>query len=295
MNGSPLATRIAHIADPHLPFGLPQGLEWVGKRGLSGLSWRLRRGKHHRAEVADALIEDLCANPHDVVAMTGDLINFGLPREFRQSADWLARLGPPEDVVAIPGNHEALAGAWEAAMQQNWGDYAWHGRMFTHADTALIAVSSACVTPPFFASGGVTREALGLLRSQLTDARASNLVPIVLIHHPPTPITKRRKALANLEETAAVLAEGGASLVLHGHNHRRDLSWIDAPHGRIPVLGAPSLSMAPGLRQPAGAWRSLLVQRSADKARVEVTERTVTSNMELKTRTPVVLSLPILA
>lgn len=295
MPAEPSETRIAHLTDPHLPFGLPSGVEWLGKRGLSGLSWLVRRHKRHCPQVAEALVQDMLAHPHDLVAMTGDLINFGLPREFEASRRWLTGLGPPERVIALPGNHEALAGDWGKAMQRHWGDYARPGRVITHGGTALISVSSACVTPPFFASGVVAKDALEMLRHELDAARDRGLLPVVLIHHPPTPITIRRKALANLQETADVIARGGASLVLHGHTHSRDLSWISAPHGRIPVLGAPSLSMSAGHRQAPGAWRSLRIRPGTGQASLCVTERTITASLQISTRTPVEIALPVLA
>jgi hypothetical protein len=40
----------------------------------------------------------------------------------------------------------------------------------------------------------------------------------------------------------AMLAEHGADLVLHGHNHEQQLMWLDGPHGRIPAVGVPSAS-----------------------------------------------------
>lgn len=295
MTADSAETRIAHVTDPHLSFGMPRGAELFGKRGLSALSWLSSRRSRHNAETAEVLVQDLLADPHDAVAMTGDLINFGLPREFELSKKWLSRLGPPDSVIAIPGNHEALAGNWEEAMERHWAGYAEPNRTLTLGGANLIAVSSACVTPPLFASGHVQQAALECLRSNLAAARAKGLLAVVLIHHPPTPIAKRRKALSNLRDTADVVANGGASLVLHGHMHGRDLSWIDAPHGRIPVLGAPSLSMAPGHRHPAGAWRSLLIQRSEGATRVRITERVITKSMGLATRTPFDLRLPVVA
>jgi hypothetical protein len=41
----------------------------------------------------------------------------------------------------------------------------------------------------------------------------------------------------------ALLAEHGAELVLHGHNHDQQLMWLEGPKGRrIPAVGVPSAS-----------------------------------------------------
>lgn len=292
-------TRIAHIADPHLPFGLPSGVEWFGKRGLSGLSWLLRRRHKHREDVAEALLSDMLSHNHDLIAMAGDLVNFGLAREFAAGRTWLERLGPPERVIAIPGNHEALAGRWQDTLQRHWGNYDATGRIVAVGAVALIAVSSAVVTPPGFASGRVGADGLRKLAAQLAEARQRGLLPVVLIHHPPTPIAIARKALSDLRETAEVIATGGAALVLHGHTHCRDLSWIDGSRGgssaRIPVLGAPSLSMAPGTHQDPGAWRSLRIWREGENAGVEICEHRITETLQVAARTPFQLALPVLA
>ncbi|MEM9043647.1 MAG: metallophosphoesterase [Pseudomonadota bacterium] len=288
-------TRIAHVTDAHLDLAQPKGAEWLGKRGLSGLSWRLRRHRLHRRDVADALLFDLLAQPHDLVAMSGDVINFGLEREFAAAKPWLERLGPPERVLATPGNHEALAGPWKEAMQRHWATYAAPGRMLCHGSVALIAVSSACVTPPFFASGYVDGEEMARLRSNLNTAREKALVPVVMIHHPPTSVVSRRKGLSNHDQVAAVLAEEGAALVLHGHTHRRDLSWIDAPYGRIPVLGTPSLSMVEDAPSPPGCWRLMIIRCREGLAEVEIHEHGMSANGNIAHRTPFSLRLPILA
>jgi len=283
--------RIAHLSDLHLPLATPRGLEWLGKRGLSGLSWHIRRSRLHRLDIAEALLADMLATPHDVVAMTGDLINFGLEREFAAARPWLERMGPPDRVIALPGNHEALAGRWDGAMRRHWLAYSEAGRYLVTGFVALISVSTAVVTPPFMASGRVGRLGQERLADQLSQARGDNLLPVVLMHHPPTAITIKRKSLSDLTATARVLAEGGAGLVLHGHTHRRELSWIDAPHGRIPVLGIPSFSMNPTGRRYPGAWRMVRITGGPGAARVEMIEHAITPDLDIQVRTPLRLAL----
>ena len=291
----PAETRLAHLTDLHVPLGMPRGMELLGKPGLSNLSWRFNRYKRHLPRVAEALITHLRARPHDLIAMAGDLINFGLEREFEAGRAWLDRLGPPDKVAAIPGNHEAMAGPWQEAMERHWGAYATPGRMLVHEGTALITVSSACVTPPFFASGRVATEEMARLTTNLAKAQAQALLPVVLIHHPPTEICVTRKALSNRQAVVRVLGAGGAAMVLHGHNHKNELSWIDAAHGRIPVLGAPSFSMASGGHLPPGAWREMVIGREAGAAWVDITQHTFTKDHQIVAETPVRLGLPVLA
>jgi 3',5'-cyclic AMP phosphodiesterase CpdA len=98
------------------------------------------------------------------------------------------------------------------------------------------------------------------------------------------------RRLLDAAEFRQVLAEKGAELVLHGHDHRRALIRLDGPHGPIPALGAPSASarMAHGeenaagyslisIDGEAGAWRCEIVarERGTDGTIREVERRTL--------------------
>src|SRR5690606_17621384 len=58
---------------------------------------------------------DILASRPDHVAMTGDVVNFGLGREFTAAAAWLGGFGHDGSVSFVPGNHEALVRGAEAA------------------------------------------------------------------------------------------------------------------------------------------------------------------------------------
>ncbi len=112
-------------------------------------------------------------------------------------------------------------------------------------NVALIALSSGVPTGPFMATGRLGAAAAGTVRGNARpDARHRSA--IVLIHHPP--LSPPRRHLRRLTDAAAlrrVLAEQGAELLLHGHDHRRALVWLDGPHGtKIPAVGVPSASAA---------------------------------------------------
>ena len=74
---------LAHLSDPHLaPLPRPRAWELAGKRALGFANWLRRRREHHRAEVLDTIIRDLNGVKPDHVALTGDLVNIALDREF---------------------------------------------------------------------------------------------------------------------------------------------------------------------------------------------------------------------
>src|SRR5262249_13785552 len=99
---------LAHLSDIQLsPMPRARRRELIGKRVLGYVNWHRGRKLVHRRDILDVLTRDIAERRPDHVAVTGDLVNLGLPGEFVLAAEWLRHLGPPERVTAIPGNHDA--------------------------------------------------------------------------------------------------------------------------------------------------------------------------------------------
>ncbi|HML08486.1 MAG TPA: metallophosphoesterase [Xanthobacteraceae bacterium] len=272
---------LAHLSDLHLA-SRPQLRELAGKRVLGFINWHRGRKKIHRVEVLDAITRDLKAGAVDHIAVTGDLVNLSLPAEYKRARAWLETLGPASDVTVIPGNHDIYVPEVRRHPAESWGDYM---RGDDGADAgsfpflrrrgpvALIALSSAVPTAPLLATGRLGESALASL-AKLLD-QTSGLFRIVLIHHPPvSPIHRYLRRLIDAAEFRRVLADKGAELVLHGHDHCRSLVWLDGPRTRIPAVGVPSASARAPHRAEnaagynlyridgaAGAWRCELIAR----------------------------------
>jgi 3',5'-cyclic AMP phosphodiesterase CpdA len=247
---------IAHLSDVHLPsaVGLPLRHARL-KRGLGLLNWHLRRRRIHRPETIAALLADLDRQHVDHIAVTGDLVNLGLPDEHAIALDWLRALGPPDRVSVVPGNHDIYVRLARDPGTDRWRPYMQSdafGRTLTAAwdgfptvrkvgPAALVGLNSAVPTPPFVAAGHLGDGQLERLAQLLAVLRAAALVRIVLIHHPPLPgQAAPRRSLADADRLARVLADHGAEVVLHGHNHTDTLVHA----GRAVVLGVPSFSAA---------------------------------------------------
>jgi 3',5'-cyclic AMP phosphodiesterase CpdA len=246
---------LAHLSDLHLSTlaGIrPRAL--VGKRILGYVSWRRTRRHEHRADVLDALRIDVQAGHLDHIAVTGDLTHLGLPQEFREVAAWLARLGDPEAITVVPGNHDAYAreswretfAQWSAYMR---GDDAGEIRRSDDAfpslrlrrQVALIGLSTARPSAPFLATGRLGAHQLERLDQMLEGTGRAGLFRIVLLHHPPAAHTVRwRKSLQDGAALRDVLARRGAELVLHGHAHFSAATYLDAARDRIVAIGVPS-------------------------------------------------------
>src|SRR5437016_8646903 len=99
---------LAHLSDPHLgPLPTPRLRDLAGKRAFGFINWHRNRRHRHLPYVLDILTRDLAAAAPDHIAVTGDLVNIALAAEFPPARQWLARLGTPEHVTLVPGNHDA--------------------------------------------------------------------------------------------------------------------------------------------------------------------------------------------
>jgi 3',5'-cyclic AMP phosphodiesterase CpdA len=282
---------LAHLSDVHL--APVRGLTWRHlnvKRGLGYLNWQRSRRRVHRRPSLDRVVADLKAHKPDHIAVTGDLINLGLPAEYEAAHAWLEGLGSPRDVTVIPGNHDIYTHVHDDPGVERWADFmradAWGAQLVPHtADgfpfvrrigpVALICLNSAEKTPPFVAAGRLGEAQIAALGDLLQRIEAEGLIRVVLIHHPPLPgQAPARRALRDATALARVLSACGAELVLHGHNHRdnhADFAWA---RGRIPVLGVASGSggRVRG-REPLGRYNLLRITRSGAGAHIECTTR----------------------
>lgn len=250
---------LAHITDWHTT-----SLQGVGpgallnKRFFGWLSWNLRRARAHRPEVLEALFADLHTQSVDHVAVTGDLTNVALESEFVEAARWLQKLGPPERVSLIPGNHDAYVRmpshrAWDhwapymasddAASQGAAPGFDDYPTVRVRGGVAVVGLCSAVPTPLFQASGRLGRVQLDRFEAILDALRERKLYRVVLVHHPVVDReSSPRRQLSDSADLREVLRRSGAELVLHGHRHRTMLEEVAGPAGAIPVVGAPSSS-----------------------------------------------------
>jgi 3',5'-cyclic AMP phosphodiesterase CpdA len=283
---------LAHLSDPHLaPIPTPRVRELASKRGLGFINWY--RGRHaiHRPEVLALVERDLAARTVDHIAVTGDLVNLALAAEFAAAHQWLARLGPPERVTVVPGNHDAYVRAAAAHPLRYWGDYmrgdaagpitapgapAHFPFVRRRGPAALVGLSTAVPTGPLMATGRLGADQLMRLDDALDALGREGLFRIVLIHHPPVSrLAQHFKRLVDAAPLRRVIARHGAELVLHGHAHVHLLTWLDGPHGRVPAVGVPSASAAADPHGDAAAYNLYAIERDADGWRCEAVTRGV--------------------
>ncbi len=279
--------RIAHFSDPHIgPLPKPHWRDLMGKRLTGYLNWRRGRAEHHRMDILDRLLDDIVRAEVDHVAVTGDLINIGLADEYKAARTFLWRVGPPDRVSFVPGNHDAYMRETVPGIVHHWrpwflgdgvaesdGGYAFP---FTRVRdrVALIGVNSGVPTAPFLATGFLGGRQIAALADELEATGRQGLARLVLIHHPPFDIGFQKR-LGDHQELAAMLAKVGAEAVLHGHTHKGTLRALRGPAGPIPVIGVPSASAAPGGRHEPAAWNLVTVDGEPGAWRIDVERRPV--------------------
>lgn len=248
--------RVAHCSDLHLlSLAGARALDFVNKRWIGGLNLIANRGRHHHPEVFEAMVADFNRSAIDHVVVTGDITNLAFEEEFRFARRYFdaIELGPAH-VTVLPGNHDAYVARGAEYFAEHFeayhrpdGDWQWPGGerwpvVRVRGDLAVIAVSTSLATPWFTAWGRIGEEQLVRLRSALSHPRLSACFRLVAIHHPPAGPRARSivRGLRDRDAFAAVIAEAGAELVIHGHEHVDLREELAGPEGAIAVRGIQS-------------------------------------------------------
>lgn len=284
-----MALTLAHLSDVHLG-PLPKSAAWKDfalKRVIGTLSWKLRRHKLHDPAIAEAIVKDIKAAAPDHVAFTGDLLNVSAHAEFLRAADWMENFGDPQWISFVPGNHDAYVPVkWEQGLGHlapyMTGDMAVPSTQLTsifpyvrlRRNLAMIGLNSAAPQSLSRASGSVGPEQLQALSTLLPDLKAKGYYRAVMIHHPPLPgLAPPRKALSDAAVLRDVLRDGGAELVLHGHNHHPIVTVLEGREGKIPIVGVPSASMNGYSHYEPAAWNLYEITRNHGKWATQVSVR----------------------
>jgi len=255
--------RIAHLSDLHLldlEGAVPGRL--FNKRFTGWVNLKLKRGHHHKPHPVRAAALEIKRLEIDHVAITGDLSNLALEREFDRVKDLLENdLGLSADRISIvPGNHDAYTrGAVRAGRFAEWfapfitsdlpelaGS---NGFPFVRlrGPIAIIGLSTAVARPPLVASGALGDAQLERLGRVLTHPEVLGRTVVILQHHPiHNPTSRVKTLLEGLTDAAReieLLADLERGLVLHGHLHRRIHRSLMTPRGTVDAIGSTSASL----------------------------------------------------
>ncbi len=282
---------LAHISDPHFAsVDHIQPGDFLTKRLLGYLRWKLKRQAEYDSDLLAILAEDLQKRKPDHIVVTGDLTQLGLPVEFVMAKEWLQSLGPGNKVTIVPGNHDMyIKTDWHetfthwleymvADTQLQAGGITYPGEMFPSLRIrdriALIGINTAHQSSPHLAIGTIGVEQLEKLETILKLLSQQPLFRIVLIHHPPVNnIVSWRKRLTDGASLRNLLEKYGAELVLFGHSHKKVNTTLDSLSGIIPLIGAPSASSLSNLDAAQSCYYLYTITSTAKGWSVHVQER----------------------
>jgi 3',5'-cyclic AMP phosphodiesterase CpdA len=129
---------------------------------------------------------------------------------------------------------------------------------------ALIGLSTGVSTAPFMATGRLGEAQIKALGPLLDALKTEGLFRTILIHHPPVSKAESHKRLLDAWALLETVAAHGAELLLHGHDHLHMLNWLAGPAGtRVPAVGVPSASAAPGTAHDAAAYNLYAIDGAA--------------------------------
>ena len=281
---------LAHLSDPHLaPLPKPHWSELLSKRVTGYINWQRRRRFIHDPAVLAKIAADMQRQAPDHIAVTGDIANIALPAEFPRGRDWLESLGTAQDVTFVPGNHDVYVQEAANYAARQWGaqmsdddDIAGFPFLRRRGPLALIGVTSGVPTAPLLANGWLGTLQLAGLAETLNQLKTEKLFRVLLIHHPPVSQAGRSKALLDAPVLLRIIAAHGADLVLHGHDHLHMINWLNGPNGtRVPAVGVPSASAAPGTSKDAAAYNLYRIDGAPGDWQCEIISRGIAANGEV--------------
>jgi len=259
--------RIAHLSDLHIfPEGAIRPRDLLSRRLFGAANVRLFRKRAHSSSIARAAVEAVLGLDVDHTVITGDLTNLALRREFEAVADLVAPLGGWDRLTIVPGNHDYYTpgAVKERRFEERFGYTLWSGSsgdgvypsVKEIAGVMIVAIRSAALAPPLCSFGRVGNEQARALRVALDGARASGRDTVVLMHHNLHFRGVFQESIGRLrdrEHVSGILADCGATLVLHGHDHREHEMVLTGTRGGRGTLvaGCGSTSI-----DPVGSSRS---------------------------------------
>lgn len=257
--------RLAHCSDLHLlSHDGARWLELANKRWIGAMNLLSNRSRHYHVAAFETMVADMNALGIEHVLCTGDVTNLALRQEFVFARDKFDKLaGGPLGVTVIPGNHDAYVAEGVPLFAEMFGDYSttdpgWEWTedhrhdaddvlhwpiVRVRGEVAVIGISTSRATPWFTAYGKVGPGQLTRLALVLSDPRLAGKVRVVAIHHPPAGkrAQSRIRGLRDHGDFAQVIAEHGADLIVHGHEHQDLVEALAGPAGTsVPVRGVAS-------------------------------------------------------
>lgn len=287
-----MAFTLAHLSDAHIgPLPHVRRRDLVGKRITGYINWKRGRSTAHDMDVLAAVVTDLHDQAPDHVAMTGDILNIGLPGEFPLAEAWLTTLGTPgQQVSFVAGNHDAytrgslptLARTFAPWTKSDLTGVPGYPYLKVRGPLALVGLCSGVPRAPFIASGRLGQTQRDACEAMLEEAGRLGLTRVVMLHHPPRipePTGHLGRGLSDHQAFARMIARVGAELIIHGHNHKLFVDHLPGPRRPVPIVGVPSASAVKGRLQHLAGYHLFAFEGEGATARITCRARGLTASL----------------
>ena len=175
--------------------------------------------------------------PH-LICLTGDIVDFPWPRNFRRAAKFFDEVSPfcNQNVLVVPGNHDAILpglGLWlyDRCLRRPRRFCKYFADIEEGIDACVIGVDSTYLSLRHLNNVGKFTDSDALafqeqvrgLKVKWGEPRFRRAVKIILLHHHPMPtLSARSEGMLYLKNSGKFLrevAQEKIDLVLHGHQH----------------------------------------------------------------------------
>ena len=212
-------------------------------------------GCENKAAV-DAVLQIARTEPFDLIAITGDITQFGTPEEFAAASAFVAAL-PPQRLLT-PGNHDVPYATPErlyapfSRYRKTFGD-PWASSFEGPGLSARAFNSSRGTQIRINWSKGAVRENQARRLTQSLESSPPGNLKLALCHHPLMEVTggPMTGRVRGGVEAASILAQGGVDAILTGHVHTTFAHALPCDDGKTYAIGAATLSLRER-GQPAG-------------------------------------------
>jgi len=189
-------TTIAHVSDPHF-------------------------GRIAHAGIVDALVEEINAEPVDLVAVSGDLTQRARPKEFEAANRMMDRFRAP--VLVVPGNHDVYP--WWRPLRRIMAPLGRYRSLVTRDLTPSRVTDRVAVLGINSAHGRTIKGGRIGARERHTIRQfyrgQDDRFKVLVLHHHLTTIQDLgpHDVAQQAKATLKLAAEAGVNLVLCGHLH----------------------------------------------------------------------------
>jgi len=199
-------------------------------------------------DALDAVFELAVREPFDLIAVTGDITQYGAVAEFAAAETWIKSL--PGPLLITPGNHDTPWAGLISRLFMPFGRYErafgdpWDAGFDNNEVAARTLNTARGVQIRLNWSKGAARPSHVRRIAEVFARTPHDKLRVVLCHHPLMemtggPMTARVRGGGR---AAAALAAAGTDIILTGHIHSPFVFPLAVGEGRTLAIGASTLS-----------------------------------------------------